>query len=453
MSWKPVIDRSEKVIYLALSKQLEHAIVSGILLPGTKLPPQRELADYLDINVSTVSKAFKVCELKGLLSATVGNGTFVAYGALSNAYLLSDRKPFGIIEMGATIPEPASYEPLAELLRKMLLEPGSTNWFGYHRPADNMWQKDAAAEFLRKGGFETTSNQILFANGGQNAIAATLAGLCHHGDKIGADPHTYPGLKTAAGMLGIQLIPIRQENGEMSAQALRDVCRNDGIKGIYIMPESHNPTTHRMTVDCRKALAQVARAENIFMIEDATYHMMYKEELFPLVASFAPERTILIKSLSKSLAPGLRLAYLSVQKPYQTQISNALYNMNVSQSPILAELAARAIVSGAADEMIREHLRKTVKYNQIVDQYFSQDICAGTDTSIFRWLKTPHAITAAEFERLALEHGVQVYGAERFAVGNTVPLRAVRLSVCAPENTEQLEQGLDILKKMIHTMK
>ena len=79
MSWKPAIDRNKKSLYLQLADKLEKDIVNGPLLPGTKLPPQRELADYLDINVSTVSKAFRVCELKGLLSSTIGRGTFKMY--------------------------------------------------------------------------------------------------------------------------------------------------------------------------------------------------------------------------------------------------------------------------------------------------------------------------------------------------------------------------------------
>ena len=82
MSWKPSLDKNARSLYQALAQQLADDIQSGILLPGTKLPPQRELADFLDINVSTVSKAFKLCELKGLLSATVGSGTFVSYDAV-----------------------------------------------------------------------------------------------------------------------------------------------------------------------------------------------------------------------------------------------------------------------------------------------------------------------------------------------------------------------------------
>ena len=78
MSWKPDLSNTKPPLYLALARQLEDDIKAGALKPGTKLPPQRELADYLDINLSTVSRAFKICEQKGLLSASVGNGTYIA---------------------------------------------------------------------------------------------------------------------------------------------------------------------------------------------------------------------------------------------------------------------------------------------------------------------------------------------------------------------------------------
>jgi DNA-binding transcriptional MocR family regulator len=52
---------------------------------------------------------------------------------------------------------------------------------------------------------------------------------------------------------------------------------------------------------------------------------------------------------------------------------------------------------------------------------------------------------------LALEHDVQVYAAERFTVGNSIPEKAVRLSICAPETIEELEQGLKVLKQLLHS--
>ncbi|WP_445505560.1 aminotransferase-like domain-containing protein [Niallia sp. 03091] len=451
MSWKPSIDKTEKPIYHALAGQLEQDILNGVLLPGTKLPPQRELADYLDLNVSTISKAFKVCELKGLLSATVGSGTFVSYDALSNAYLLEGIKPRHLIEMGATLPDNVSYEPLLLQLKNMLQETDYEKWFGYGRAGESLWQKDAAIKLIRRGGFETTVDHILFANGGQNAIAATLASLCQPGDRIGVDLHTYPGLKTVAAMLSVKLVPIKSENYEMSPTAFEYACKNDNIKGIYLIPDYHNPTACCMSVENRKVLAAIAKKYNQFIIEDATYHL-HNEKTLSAVASFAPEQVIYIASLSKSIAPGLRLAYVAVPSRYKEPISKALYNLNISVSPLLAELAARTIVSNQFEVLIEDHREQTIRRNQVVNRYLADYTCLGVETGIFRWLLLPGNITGAEFETLAAQQGVQVYAAERFVVGNSCPERAVRVSICAPETLEELEQGLIILKRLLNDL-
>ncbi|WP_101842681.1 PLP-dependent aminotransferase family protein [Halobacillus sp. Marseille-P3879] len=448
MSWKPSIDKTKKPIYQVLADQLKQDILHEVLLPGTKLPPQRELADYLDLNLSTISKAFKVCELKGLLSASVGKGTFISYDALSNAYLLEDTKPQHLIEMGATVPDDASYEPLHAELKSMLEEPDYEKWFGYGRAGENLWQKDAAVKLMRRGGFETTADRILFTSGGQNAIAASLASLCQSGDRIGVDPHTYPGLKTVAATLGVQLVPIKSENYAMSPAAFEYACNNENIKGLYLIPDYHNPTACRMSVENRKEIAAIAQKYSQFIIEDAAYHL-HNEKSLPPVAAFAPEQVIYIASLSKSIAPGLRLAYAAVPDQFKELISRALYNLNVSVSPLLTELAARTIVSNQFEVIIKSHQEQTIRRNQIVNKYLADYTYFGAETGIFHWLLLPDRITGAEFESLAAQQGVQVYAAERFVVGNSRPDRAVRVAVCAPETLDELEEGLSILKHLL----
>lgn len=451
MSWRPSIDKTKKPIYQELAKQLKQDIVNGVLLPGAKLPPQRELADYLDLNLSTISKAFKMCVLNGLLSTSVGSGTFVSYDALSNAYLLEDAKPKNLIEMGATLPDNASYEPLLLQLKSMLQETDYEKWFGYGRAGENLWQKDAAVQLIRRGGYETTVDHILFANGGQNAIAATLASLCRPGDRIGADQHTYAGLKTVAAMLSLQVVPIKSDNNEMSSEAFEYACKNENIKGIYLIPDYHNPTTSRMSVENRKKFAEIAKKYDMFIIEDATYHL-HNEKPLPAIASFAPDQVIHIASLSKSIAPGLRLAYVAVPVRFKELIARALYNLNISVSPLLAELTARIIVSNQFEDLIEKHREQAIRRNQMVNRYLADYTCLDAKTGIFRWLLLPGKITGAEFEMLAAQHGVQVYSAERFVVGNSCPERAVRVAVCAPETLEELEEGLIILKRLLNNL-
>lgn len=104
MSRKPDISKKTGPKYITLVKLLEDDIKNGILKAGTKLPPQRELADFPDLNVSTISKVYKLCEQKGLISASVGNGTYVSSDAASEPVLPSGKKDCNTIDMGAIVP-------------------------------------------------------------------------------------------------------------------------------------------------------------------------------------------------------------------------------------------------------------------------------------------------------------------------------------------------------------
>ncbi len=105
---------------------------------------------------------------------------------------------------------------------------------------------------------------------------AALASLCKPGDRIGVDHHTYPGLKTVASMLSVQIVPIKSENYEMSPESLEYACKNENIKGIYLIPDYHNPTASFMSVEKRRMIAEIAKKYNLFVIEDASYHLLNK---------------------------------------------------------------------------------------------------------------------------------------------------------------------------------
>ncbi|MCC0685824.1 PLP-dependent aminotransferase family protein [Clostridioides sp. ZZV15-6383] len=447
MSWKPKRPSKGQILYKAIAEQLEQDINNGFLLPGTKLPPQRELADFLDVNVSTISRAFKICEKKGLISGVTGSGTFVSYDARSNLFLMSSNSKITFIEMGTMNPD-FTLEEMNTLFKHIIKEIDFKTIFQYGQRDGAKWQKEAIVKLIYKAGLETTADSLLPASGGQNAIVAILAGLFQHGDRIGVDPLTYPGIKTAAKMLGIQLIPIKQGNGEISEEGLLYSCKNENIKGLYIIPDYQNPTTHIMSKNGRKMIANIASKYNLIVIEDAIHSLLNEAHLNP-VASYIPNQTIYITSLSKIIAPSLRLAYISTPKQYREALSDALYNINLSQSYFLTEIAYRMITSGEADKLINARRKSARRRNKIINQYLSGYNLLGSEECIFRWLILPDGIMAEKFEIQALKEGVQVYASERFAVGKEKPISAIRIAVCATESTEELKAGLTVLKKLL----
>ena len=117
---RQVLKKGDAPLYITLANQLESDIASGVLKAGTKLPPQRELADFLDINLSTVARAFKICSDKGLLNGSVGSGTFVSYHMVSKMLPAADH----ITDLGGIMPAEESNEEIRTLISEMLAEDG-----------------------------------------------------------------------------------------------------------------------------------------------------------------------------------------------------------------------------------------------------------------------------------------------------------------------------------------
>lgn len=450
MSWKPTIENRSNSLCKELALQLEKDISEGVLKPGTMLPPQRELADYLDINLSTISRAFKICEQKGLILGVVGRGTFVASDVMSSGVFLRSSREEKLIEMGAIVPAIEPNQFVLKALQRLLKEPEAHNLLRYDLSEDNVMQKRAAAKWLERSNYKTDSEFILFAAGGQNALAGILSTLFQCGDKIGTNEVIYPGIKSLAKMLGIQLIPIPERKGELFSDTLRQVCKKEGLKGVYLIPDYHNPTTHTMDTDTRKEIANVAKELDIIVIEDAINSLL-RENPLPPIASYARNNVIYVSSVSKTLSPGLRIAFIDCGKRYYKELAVGLYSMNIMISPILIETTIRLIHSKEADDILNSRREHTRKRNQKLNEILGSYTILGDELCNFRWLILPKGFTGRTFELCAKNAGVQIYCAERFVVGNSKVPCAVRIAVTAESLDEDFEKGLYIMKDILES--
>ena len=448
MSWKPKRIYNKNALYISLAEQLEKDIEKGIILPGTKLPPQRELADYLDINVSTVSRAFKLCEKKGIIFGIVGRGTFVSYDVKSKLNLIPEEHSKKVIEMGSVMPETYPQTEVNEVLKNMINEQTSGDIFQYSYGKTSRWYSEAMIRFVKKCNYDASVENLLISNGGQNAIAAILMGVFKSGDKIGTDPLTYPGLKTLAKMLGIQLVPIKQLDGELSIEGLSYACKNDNIKAIYVIPDFQNPTAKVMNISRRKAIAEFAIKNNILIIEDSINTLLMKNIVSP-IAHYAPNNTFYMASFSKSVLPSLRLACIISPAQFYENLKASLYNINLSQSNFTLELASRIIDSECLDKIITMRRKRTIKRNKLVNKLLKGYDIKGSEECIFRWLILPSKIESKIFEEIVFEKGVQIYSSERFSVGADKPIQAIRISITAPKDEEELINGIFIIKNTI----
>lgn len=448
MSWKPDLSKITGPKYIALAELLERDIKNGKLKAGTKLPPQRELADFLDLNLSTISKVYKLCEQKGLLSASVGNGTYVSSDATADPVLLCGKEDSHMIEMGAIVPFVTSNLKVKQYTESLMKKPDALNLFSYGAPEGTKRQRTAGVTWLQKSRFYTDIEHIVPAAGGQNALTAALGAFFECGDKIGTEPMTYPGVKTAAKLFGVHLLPVQSYNNEMTEEGIRYALQNEHIKGLYVIPDYQNPTAHIMSLEARKMIARVANEENLIVMEDGINNLL-EENPMPPIASFAPEQVVYISSLSKTVSPGLRTAFIYVPDKFHEKLVTALYSMNISISPLLATVSASLIEDGVADEIIAERQKGIKERNLIINKILEGFVTPSELTAPLRYIQLPEHFTGKSFEICAKQAGVEVYGAERFAIGNKSPEKTVRISVTTPLSLEVLEDGVNRLRKLL----
>ncbi|MCC0642698.1 MULTISPECIES: PLP-dependent aminotransferase family protein [unclassified Clostridioides] len=448
MTWKPQLNNRKPPIYKTLAMLLEEDIEKGNLNPGDKLPPQRELADFLDLNLSTITRAFKLCEEKGLICAKVGKGTFISSDVNVSNTLLYQTESKGIIELGTVHPPYEQNTYIINFIKNVLKQPEMEKFLQYMSPSGTHMQKKSIAKWLERNNIYTKEENVLLSTGGQNAICATLLGLFKAGDRIATDSLSFSGIKSIAKMIGIQLVPIPQENNEMSIESLENYCKNENIKGIYIIPDYHNPTTHSMSNLSRKKIAEIAKKYNIIIIEDAI-NSIFKPDLQDPVFSLASNNTIYILSTSKFICAGLRVAFVVAPKRYIGSLENALYNMNLMVSPFNAEIVHRLLHSPIINKIIEERKDEIIKRNEATNKILSDYNLIGDKNCSFRWLILPDEWDGKSFEIYAKNLGVQVYCAERFSVGNSIVPKAVRICVTAPKDVEELEKGLNTIKSLL----
>lgn len=446
LTWKPAKSRLKAPLYQSIASCLEQDIRNGDLPSNAKLPPQRELADFLDVNLSTITRAYKICQNRGLIYATTGKGTFVSPGAAIPA---SDPNKSDSIDLGIIKPYYQFNTMVADVAGSILGGSHAGRLFEFHSTLGEAHHQRAARKWLaqfhmEKAGFD---ENIILTSGTQNAFVIALLALFKAGDKIAVDPYTYPNFKKLANQLQIQLVPIEADDLGMQPDMLEKQCRIADMKGVYLMPSCSNPTSITIPQARREMLAKIISQYNLILIEDDAYGFISDNADYPM-AAIIPDNAIYLQGTSKSLSPGLRIAYMIFPGRHRTRIINTANNVNLKVPLLNAEIATELIASGAADEITARKKILAGERSELYRKYFP-DCGPGNPLSLFKWLPLPAGLDGYDFELQAQKQNVQVLCSERFAIGKTGDASAIRLAVCSPASISDLEKGLQIISHLI----
>lgn len=449
VNWMPNLDSESRApMYLKIVDAIKNDIKCGVLMRGFKMPPQRVLAHQLGVNHGTITRAYKICEEKGLVKGIVGKGTFIAASPGLPVSLLTDHQDTEVISLGLAI---SLYEAnsIIESEVKAVLEAmdyGLT--LKYSPPEGHIKHRYIAANWLEEYKIQPQPNNLLITSGTQNALSIILITLFQKGDRIVVDEYTYTGLRSLAAYMGIILVPVSGGRNGMDLDELRAVCKREQPKGMYLISDYQNPTTITLSLKKREKIAEVIQENRMLLLEDATFSFSMKKKIAP-VSSLIPERSFYILGTSKAISPAFRISYVVSPAEYVNTLKIGLNNIIWMASPYTSEIVSLLQSTGAYSRIVQEKIRLLGERNRLFDEIMAGYDVLDSETSCYRFLMLPKPFDDGELERIALERGVQLFSANRFYVGAKPQNCTIRLAISTPDTIDELRKALIIVRETL----
>ena len=428
--------------FLQIADALQAAVVDGSLKPGDRLPPQRQLAAQLDVDLTTITRAYDEARRRNLLEGRGARGTYVAAPKVELTSTL---------DLSMNTPPPPDGVDFDDMLKQglsqVLMRADNQLLMTYHLGGGSDSDRKAGAKWLAPMFGHLDSRQVVVCPGAQAAIAALILALTEPGDVILAEPTSYPGLRAAATQFGRHIIAVEADKHGMVPEMLEEACRQHKPGLVYLNPTLQNPTAITIPERRRKELASIAKRCNVRIVEDDPYWLL-ADAPPPPIATFAPEQVYYISTLSKCLTPGLRVAFVLIRDPHERErFLVALRSFALMVAPLTAALATQWILDGSADGLM-EGVRNEARLRHRMARDILAGRYSGAGDGLHVWLELPAYWNSSQLARAADSEGIAVTPAEAFATGSG-SVNAIRISLGSIKDRGRLQAGIQRLSHLL----
>jgi DNA-binding transcriptional MocR family regulator len=436
--WMPKLTE-RKHLTAEILRALEAGIEEGQLARGEQLPTQRELAEHLKVALGTVTRAYALAQAQGLVTSTTGRGTFVASPPLAEE---------GIIDLSRNLVRREQRDGNVRTLLRTYGDAGKAALLldEEQDPAGVLEHRIAAAAWMRRPGFAPAADDVVVCSGVQHAMHTVLATIAKPVDVVVTEAVTYAGIKAIAALSGLQLRGLPIDSEGIDPQAFEDACRR-GARILYTTPTLHNPTAVTMSAGRRQEIARIAETYDAAVLEDDVYGFLAPAAPAPL-AAYAPANTYYLVGTSKSLAPGLRVAYAICPRGMQQLVANTVRTTVWETSPLMSALVAKWIQDGTADRTIAFKRVEVSSRHELAKRVLSQTTPPAHTTPHW-WIPLPKAWRAEELTEECRKRGVGITPAAAFAINRENVPNAVRICLAAVSTQQRLQNGLQIIKEVL----
>ncbi len=440
----PELDRDSIVpLYRQIYEHLREAILTGTLPESTRLPPERNMAEKLNVNRSTVVHAYRELVADGLIEQRVGSGSRVVpqlrggqpersaavpwwvtlppwrVGEFPNVLgELAAKQESGRISFvqGVAPDEPSPLGELAKSFGHVARDPRFVLSYGDSEGYEPL-RAAIAARMNARGAAAVMPNGIIVLTGSTQGIAIVAQSLAEPGDEIIVESPSYPGALQVFQINGLRAIPVQVDDEGMRVDHVEAVLRTRRPRFIYTMPSLHNPTNATMNADRRERLATIAKRAGVPIVEDDPYGPLAPEAGPPLVA-LAPDYVVYLSTFSKTIAPSLRVGWLSAPRTILERLllRKQAYDMATS---LYVQAAVTDYLERGYDahvEQLREELQLRRKLaDEAIARYWPPSLKASSPAGgFYLWVTTPREVRARALLDAAERRGASFLFGEAF---------------------------------------
>ncbi|OEG95393.1 GntR family transcriptional regulator [Enterobacter kobei] len=392
-----------------IQRAIRTLILEGTLSHGKALPASRALATSLNVSRDTVEAAYSSLHAEGFIERQTGRGSFVSSSARFLKPRIRQHPPTAetrkaklsargkVIYESGGIREFSSPRPLAPGIPETRLFPIPT-WERLQRQVLKEYQhkileqsppqgmerlRRAIAEYVNlERGTRASAEQVIVLTSSQQALALCSHVLLDNGESIVIEDPTYQGAHKAFKAAGLHPVPVPLDEKDISVDALNSLT--EPARAIYLTPSHQYPTGVTLSLDRRLAVIDWANRHAAWIIED-DYDSEFHYEGKPMACLQgldAYNRTIYIGTFTKSLFPGLRIAYMIVPSELTEPFTMARTLMDGHTASITQLTLAKFLEGGHFGAYIRKmrnvYVARRDKLASLMDEYLSDYVVYAT---------------------------------------------------------------------------
>jgi DNA-binding transcriptional MocR family regulator len=302
-----------------------------------------------------------------------------------------------------------------------------------------------AARLIGRG-LEADAGEILVTTGSQQALGLVASVLLDPGDAVLVENPSYLAALQCFGFAGAKLVPAPCDEHGLQPEALPALIAEHRPKFLYVIPTFQNPTGRTLPAPRRARLAEIAAEHGLWLVEDDPYgELRYDgEPLAPIAAHpGARDRTVTVSSLSKVLAPGLRIGFLRAPEQLLGPMTVAKQAADLHTSTVDQHAARFCLQAADLDDHIERICAEYRRRRDALLGGLAQALPEGSthnrpDGGMFVWARLPEGWDASELLRAALRHDVAFVPGTPFYATDPDP-RTLRLSFTTHRPAEIVE--------------